>query len=228
LTEPAIAADVTGHRFRVYVAEPPEAVSRMERPTLERRLAEHTQLVNKLIGELSELHQEVARLKTLVMTDDLTGLKNRRHFREALEFSVTFAREQGLPLSVLMLDLDAFKPYNDAFGHPAGDEVLCTIAGIIRATTRAGDIPARYGGEEFLVLLPGADANGARLLAERLRCAIESHPWPCRSVTASLGIATKKSIRGTVLRWSERRTKPSITRKPLAETGQLTTRIFPG
>ena len=94
------------------------------------------------------------------------------------------------PLSLIMLDLDHFKQYNDSFGHPAGDEVLHWVGSILRAAVRGHDVVARYGGEEFVVLLPATDAAEALEVAERLRSAIACRPWPHRKVTASLGVAT--------------------------------------
>jgi diguanylate cyclase (GGDEF)-like protein len=86
------------------------------------------------------------------------------------------------------LDIDHFKSYNDSFGHAAGDEVLRTVAGILRAGTRPTDVVARTGGEEFVVVLPAAGSNEALNAAERLRRAIAAHPWPLRPVTASFGV----------------------------------------
>jgi diguanylate cyclase (GGDEF)-like protein len=130
------------------------------------------------------------RLAELALTDGLTGLRNHRSFREAVATTVSLASREHLPLSLIMLDVDHFKSYNDNFGHPAGDEVLRALASILHAQVRKHDLIARYGGEEFAVLLPGADEADARGTAERLRWAIESHAWPRRAVTASLGIAT--------------------------------------
>jgi diguanylate cyclase (GGDEF)-like protein len=130
------------------------------------------------------------RLAELAATDGLTGLKNHRHFRETLPVLVSLATRQEIPLSVLMIDMDHFKAYNDTFGHPAGDEVLRALAALLSTEVRQQDVVARYGGEEFAVLLPGADEGSARLTGERLRAAVESHPWPRRAVTVSIGAAT--------------------------------------
>jgi diguanylate cyclase (GGDEF)-like protein len=120
----------------------------------------------------------------------LTGLTNRRQLDEDLRKSISMAIRYGLSLSAIMLDVDHFKTYNDAFGHPAGDEVLRTVAATLLASTRTHDLAVRYGGEEFLILLPATDAKASRILAERLRAAIAAHSWPLRPVTASFGIAT--------------------------------------
>jgi diguanylate cyclase (GGDEF)-like protein len=94
------------------------------------------------------------------------------------------------PLSLILLDVDHFKSFNDTFGHPAGDDVLRQIASAMSGCCRTTDVPARIGGEEFAVLLPGTGTEGAEVLAERIRQAIEAGPWPLRPVTASFGIAT--------------------------------------
>ncbi len=144
--------------------------------------------------ELEEAHAELerknAKLAEAAISDSLTGLKNRRHFREVLEQSYSFAVRQGLPLSVVMLDVDQFKPYNDKFGHPAGDSLLADLAATLLDNARDHDLVARYGGEEFVILLPGTPAEQARLFCERTRAVIESKPWPLRPITASLGVAT--------------------------------------
>jgi diguanylate cyclase (GGDEF)-like protein len=138
----------------------------------------------------AELKQKNAKLAEAAISDSLTGLKNRRHFREVLEQSYSFAVRQGLPLSVVMLDVDQFKPYNDMFGHPAGDSLLADLAATLVDNARDHDLVARYGGEEFVILLPGTNADQARLVCERTRMIIESKPWPLRPVTASLGVST--------------------------------------
>jgi two-component system, cell cycle response regulator len=130
------------------------------------------------------------RLAELAVTDGLTGIKNHRHFRDSLEVAMSLAMRQSIPLSVIMLDIDHFKMINDAHGHAAGDDVLRTVARILEENTREHDEVARYGGEEFATLLPLTDAGAALALAERLRESIATYPWPLRSVTASLGVAT--------------------------------------
>jgi diguanylate cyclase (GGDEF)-like protein/PAS domain S-box-containing protein len=136
------------------------------------------------------LEEMNVQLETLATTDSLTGLKNHRLFQERLIDEVRRAARYGSPLSILMLDIDQFKTYNDAFGHPAGDALLRRLAGEMEATVRSSDLPARYGGEEFAVILPETDAEQARIAAERLRAAIESMSCSGWSVTASFGVAT--------------------------------------
>ncbi|MDQ3815902.1 MAG: diguanylate cyclase [Armatimonadota bacterium] len=137
-----------------------------------------------------QLKEVNARLLSLALTDGLTSVKNHRAFKERLAEEFARAVRYHTSLSLILLDVDRFKDYNDAFGHPAGDEVLKTIAGRLQETVRDTDFVARYGGEEFAILLPHTDAAAALISAERLRSAIEESPWPNRAVTASLGVAT--------------------------------------
>lgn len=130
------------------------------------------------------------KLEKLATHDPLTGAKNRRAFNEKLDEEWSRARRYGTPLSLVMLDVDKFKLFNDSFGHPAGDAVLQRVASVLMAGIRATDFVARYGGEEFVLILTNTDADGAMILANRLRQNIENSPWKERQVTASLGIAT--------------------------------------
>jgi diguanylate cyclase (GGDEF)-like protein len=148
------------------------------------RSAARAKADHDMIAKLNE------RLATLAGEDGLTGLKNRRSFQESLTASHAFALRQGLPLSLMMIDVDHFKQFNDTFGHTAGDEVLNAVAQLLRRGTRAHDVVARYGGEEFALVLPATDAEPGRILAERLRQTLATHDWPVRRVTASFGVAT--------------------------------------
>ncbi len=134
------------------------------------------------------------RLADLAATDGLTGLANLRAFRARLDAEVGAATRLGRPLSLLFLDVDRFKEYNDAFGHPAGDRVLRTIGRLLQAQARVYDVAARHGGEEFVLLLPSTDAQEARMVAERIRRAIESEPWTLRSVAVSVGVASLRNL----------------------------------
>lgn len=135
------------------------------------------------------LESDVIRLSALATTDGLTGLANRRTFSDRLATCVEYARETETPLSLILLDADRFKPYNDLYGHPAGDEVLRQIGRILTRVSRDSDIPARYGGEEFAVLLPETDAETAAIIADLLRGEIAAHAFAHREVTASFGVA---------------------------------------
>ncbi len=164
-----------------------------ERKLLEGKLAEQLRRSKRLNVKLGKQRQELAqvnaRLKELVTTDGLTGLKNHRHFREILESGFAFATRQALPCSVIMLDVDHFKLYNDTYGHPAGDDVLRTVSAILSDNVRVNDVVARYGGEEFIALCPATGEAAALQVAERLRTAIERQAWPLRPITASFGVA---------------------------------------
>ncbi len=155
-----------------------------------RDVTEHKQYEERLEAQKAALEEANTQLRALATTDGLTGLRNHREFHAQMEHERARAARDGTPLSLVMLDVDHFKQYNDAFGHPAGDEVLKTLAGLLRGYARTVDLVARYGGEEFAILLPGAEGAGARAVAERLRAAVAAHGWPARPVTVSLGAAT--------------------------------------
>ena len=129
-------------------------------------------------------------LRRLAATDALTGLNNRGAFEEHLVRELSRAFRYSTELSLVLLDVDQFKLFNDRFGHSAGDDVLRTVARLIRAAARGTDFVARFGGEEFVVLLPHCSARGAFAQAERFRQVIAGWPWPARPITVSVGVAT--------------------------------------
>jgi len=136
-------------------------------------------------------------LQRLMNSDGLTGLSNRRHFDEYLELEWRRATREQTQLSLMMIDVDYFKAYNDNFGHLEGDEALRQVAKAIRAScSRPSDLPARYGGEEFALVLPNTSPGGARLLAEKLRQTVAgmniAHIAPTAGsmLTVSIGLAT--------------------------------------
>jgi diguanylate cyclase (GGDEF)-like protein/PAS domain S-box-containing protein len=155
------------------------------------------------VTEQKELERRLAvansRLKILATSDALTGLSNRRAVSDTLETSFALATRHRQPLSVLMIDVDHFKEYNDDFGHPAGDEILRAMAAVLRANVRSSDLPGRYGGEEFIVVLPETDSAGAVELAERVRTAIAAESWALRPVTVSVGVASLDGTTGDPL-----------------------------
>ena len=157
-------------------------------------------LLNTLAGSVAvaidnaRLHAEV---KLMAMTDVVSGLANRRAFDETLYGEITRASRYSQPISLIILDLDSFKEYNDKWGHPAGDMRLREIADLLRSNVRDPDLAARYGGEEFALILPNTSKGGAIRLAERLRQSAEaSAPQksdgssPIPGYTISLGVAT--------------------------------------
>jgi diguanylate cyclase (GGDEF)-like protein len=137
-------------------------------------------------------------LRELARTDALTGLNNRRAFEEHLDEEWRRAHRNGWPLSMLLIDVDSFKGFNDLYGHSAGDEALATVArSIAQNVRRPGDTAARFGGEEFAVLLPDTDETGAASLAEQIRAVVQAHQLrhvasAHHVLTVSIGVATAK------------------------------------
>ena len=179
-------------RYRRVDAELGAARTELERAAL--RFTALETRTNELAQQRLVLQTANRRLRRLVDVDALTGIANRRHFDRSLEREVRRARREARPLSLIFLDLDEFKRYNDTYGHPSGDDVLRRVAQTLNETfRRGGDFVARYGGEEFAVVLPDVDARRAALYAERLRRRI----WrlaipngPDDRLTISGGVAT--------------------------------------
>jgi diguanylate cyclase (GGDEF)-like protein len=160
--------------------------------------SEETRKLAEWLSSQASIALENARLHDIVqrqaITDELTGLVNRRRFLAALEAEVVRARRLGGPLCVVLADLDDFKPINDRFGHHAGDEVLVGFADVIREHARDVDVAGRLGGEEFALLLPETELAGAEAGADRLRRSLEAHHMSLadgrvQRVTASFGVA---------------------------------------
>jgi diguanylate cyclase (GGDEF)-like protein len=162
-----------------------------------------TQAFNHMVARLREGRDELAavtvalgemnrELKRLSVTDSLTGLYNHGHLMDTLQLEVERARRLKHFFSIMMIDVDNFKQYNDSLGHPAGDKLLSEIGQLIKASIRSIDYAARYGGDEFLVLLHEVGSEGARRLAERIRSSLAAKSWnqgPDK-VTLSLGVAS--------------------------------------
>jgi diguanylate cyclase (GGDEF)-like protein len=145
-----------------------------------------TAVFNDMVDRLREKRQELERLS---VTDGLTGLANHRSLMQRLkEESIRSARNKR-SFAVIMADVDHFKAYNDAFGHPAGDEVLKRVGTLMRESTRTIDCVGRYGGEEFAVVLPETDVAGGLEVAERIRTRVEAERFPQRTITLSIGVA---------------------------------------
>ena len=130
-----------------------------------------------------------SKIDGMAAVDPMTGLANHRKFQERLRDELSNCQASKSPCSILMVDIDSFKPYNDAFGHPSGDEVLKIVARLTRDAVRPSDLAARYGGEEFGVILPGADARIAFQVAERIRQKIEKYEFPYRKISVSVGVS---------------------------------------
>lgn len=148
------------------------------------------ELARRLEEANRHLKQANLSLKEIAATDPLTGLGNRRELERLLNLELRRSSRDGLPLSLLYLDLDHFKSYNDRYGHPAGDELLIKLSGLLAASVRTSDSVARVGGEEIIVLLPATDIDGAVVLGEKLRQAVAERLGARRPITLSVGAAT--------------------------------------
>ncbi|WBS05233.1 sensor domain-containing diguanylate cyclase [Pseudoduganella sp. SL102] len=163
---------------------------------LVRQIAIRDRLDAQLRLYSGELEKRNVDLRMLAHTDQLTQLANRRRFDEVLDKELRRAQRGRTPLSLIMLDLDFFKQFNDRYGHLAGDECLQRAAGVLSdRILRAGDVAARYGGEEFAVIMPNTGEDGAMAVAEQVRAGIMAlgiphEHSPGHVVTASLGVAT--------------------------------------
>ena len=149
-------------------------------------------LIVMLAHRIELLDAERTAATMMSRHDELTGLANRRAFDAFLLEAFNRARRYERPLSLLTIDVDEFKTYNDAYGHPAGDEVLSAAAAVFAESARTTDLVARIGGEEFAMVLPETTVGGARTLAERVRQKVSELPMQ-RPVTVSVGIATLSS-----------------------------------
>ncbi len=160
------------------------------------KLADYTQILQVIAKDVTDLRHAQKELETLSITDEMTTLFNHRHFKRELEKEHARAVRYETPYSVVFIDVDHFKKYNDRNGHPAGDLVLKKVAALLKTHSRNTDLVCRYGGEEFVVLCPGVECEGARKLAEILRATIEQTDFPHGShqplgkVTTSLGVAS--------------------------------------
>ena len=151
--------------------------------------------VVQTLRDLTDEKMALIKLEQLATRDGLTGLANRRFFDDTLLAEWARAMRQTQPLSLLMVDVDNFKAYNDANGHLGGDECLKRIASAVSGEMRTNDLVARYGGEEFAVILPNQSLKGAAIVAERIRSRVERLQIPNRNtisgnVTVSIGAAT--------------------------------------
>jgi diguanylate cyclase (GGDEF)-like protein len=181
-------------------AEVAEGDLAVDLPTATGEVGDLTYVFNHMVGRLRQSRQELdavnetlreqnEELGRLSASDSLTGLSNRRVLTQRLSEELLRAQRQNHAFSVLMLDVDHFKKYNDTHGHPAGDEVLKRVANILRTCTRASDCTARYGGEEFAVLLSGKGGEPASDMAERIRQRVAQEEFPAGKITISIGIA---------------------------------------
>ncbi len=180
-------------------------------PIVKNRIRNHLKLKRhsdmlELLGE--ELTRKNRQLEVLAMQDGLTGLANRRFYDQQLDIEIRRAARNNTPLSLIFADIDFFKPYNDHYGHLAGDDCLrCVGALLQRLFRRSGDCAARYGGEEFAVILPGADADTALLMAQALVGELQAEGIPHEfsevsvHVSMSLGVVTALRVDGKDASW---------------------------
>jgi two-component system chemotaxis family response regulator WspR len=199
--EPAIKSAAFAQGANDYLVKLPDSIELIARLRYHSRSYLKLLLRDEAYRALRESQQKLLEanleLQRLTNSDGLTGLANRRYFDEYLNAEWQRARHQQIQFSVLMIDVDNFKHYNDTYGHVAGDAVLKRVAETIQtAAGRPSDLAARFGGEEFVMLLPFTPPGGALLLAEKARRAVEALAIPCapsaigQVVTISIGGAT--------------------------------------
>jgi diguanylate cyclase (GGDEF)-like protein len=156
----------------------------------------------KAMGSHIAVAFENAALYRIAITDELTGLYTKRHFRQTIEKKFELFEHYGEKLTLLMIDIDDFKKVNDTYGHPAGDGILKDVAQSILNSTREQDFDCRYGGEEFAVILPATDPEAGRVVAERIRQVIAGRAFAAGeqqlSITVSIGVASCPFNAGTI------------------------------
>jgi diguanylate cyclase len=172
-----------------------------------RRMAERSKDVEQSLAasnaEIAELREQITIISAEALTDALTGLRNRKAFDETLVAQSQEAAGSRQPLSLLMLDIDHFKKFNDTYGHQLGDEVIRLVGGCLTACTKGRDIACRYGGEEFAVILPTTDLSGAATVAEQIRATVAGKKITRKrtnetlsTITLSIGVAEWRPSEG--------------------------------
>ena len=188
----------TNRRLRASSSQREAEKTRSEAEITRLKNVELARALENLCRADQEKTQLVLALEHQVRIDPLTQLHNRRFLEQQLEAEFVAAQLAGIPLPVVMFDVDHFKRVNDTFGHQAGDAVLQVIADLVREHKHTSDIAARYGGEEFVIVVPGSTPEQARAVCERLRAAVETHDWsgihPNLQVTISLGLAIDSDL----------------------------------
>ncbi len=160
---------------------------------LAQRNAELEALRERLEAQQEQLTVANVKLEQLATSDGLTGIANRRSFERRLEEECARTQRTGSQFSLIILDVDHFKSFNDTYGHQAGDEILKIMGRILSSNSRDVDLAARFGGEEFCVILIACDESCALGVAELLRKGVENEPWAYAGVTASFGVSSSES-----------------------------------
>lgn len=161
-----------------------------------------TQIIRLRVRNQIQIINQLRTIEHLSMIDQLTNIPNRRSFDDRLHIEWNQAVRERTPISLLIMDVDKFKVFNDSYGHQIGDVVLQMVAQVFtQSLKRAGDFTARWGGEEFVVLLPNTPLNGALDVAERIRADVEKAVVPCgnnatTSVTVSIGVISQVPMQG--------------------------------
>lgn len=203
--DPQVKSDAFNNGANDYLVKLPDQIELLARVRAHSRSYIHQLERDAAFQALREMKKQLEasnkKLQELSSLDGLTGIANRRQFDETLEKEWRRASRNDLPLSLILIDIDFFKPFNDNYGHQAGDECLKRVAKVLQEEiVRPTDLIARYGGEEFTVILPDTNAAGAAVVAEKLRLAVESlnisheHSETTTRVSISLGIADKSDL----------------------------------
>ena len=184
--------------YLVKLPDPVELIARIRYHSRAYLALKQRDLANQALRlSQQQLVESNLALQRMTKLDGLTGLSNRRHFDEHLEAEWKRARREKTELSLLIMDVDFFKSYNDSFGHVMGDEALRSVAQVLaQSCSRPSDLVARYGGEEFAIILPNTSHEGACLIADGVRRAVQAlgiahvTPTPDATLTVSVGVAT--------------------------------------
>jgi diguanylate cyclase (GGDEF)-like protein/PAS domain S-box-containing protein len=164
------------------------AVDLTERKNTQQQLENYSQKLDKALSDMANQAH----------TDSLMNIDNRRAFDKKIEIEIYTAMRNKSSLSLLVLDVDNFKEYNDKYGHPAGDNLLRQIGKILNLRKRLSDSPARIGGDEFAIILPGSDKKGALLIGERILKSIDDYKWEHKPIKVSIGLSTLNFAIGVI------------------------------